>query len=115
MVFASMVYTYILANVTSLLLQTDAKVETYRSRLTSIENFMRSKNVSQKVKELVRAHMQHMFERSDLDERVLEDLPAILRMEIKRAANFHVIQTCDVFNGCSSSLPRVLSSYLRRH
>ena len=83
---ATFVYTYINANITSIFLRLNTRLDHYRTRLKSIDKFLLKNRVSRELRRMVKRHMVHSFDH-DADAAILEQLPLSLRREVLRASH----------------------------
>lgn len=94
-------YTYIIANVTSLVQNIDVARATYQKHLEEVNAFLRAQKVPFSLQERVRDYYSYLWqERKSITERsVIEDLPSSLSMEILMHQNRAVLEKVQVFQG----------------
>ena len=87
-VFAStFVYTYLTANFTSLILRFNSKLEAYRTRLQTVDQYLRRNQVSREVRKRVKRHFRCSLENDQTtDAQLLDQMPHSLRRQLVGSA-----------------------------
>jgi voltage-gated potassium channel len=108
-------YTYIIANVTSLVQNIDVARATYQKHLEEVNAFLRAQKVPIGLQERVRDYYSYLWEqRKSVTERsVIEDLPASLSMEILLHQNRALLEKVELFRGADEVFIRETVQKLR--
>ncbi|MDX1469585.1 MAG: ion transporter [Acidimicrobiia bacterium] len=102
-------YGYIIGNVASLLANIDVLRSRHLSRLETIGNFMRDRQVPRHLQAQVRDYYNYLWEsRAGQQSEMLDDLPAPLRTEIALHLNRNVLRKVPLFSDASEVFLREL-------
>lgn len=67
----SLVYIYVTANFTSMMLRVQQSLEQYRTRVENIDSYLRRNHVRHSLRKLVKQHFRQSFESAGMNDEVL--------------------------------------------
>lgn len=112
---STVMYTFVVAHATTIILRADTRVQEYRNRLEKVDLYLSKCRVSHDLRTLVRQHFRSAFEDRTVDDDViLAQMPRTLRIEVMRDMNFRCIGRCWVFSRCDPLTVKTICSILRR-
>jgi len=108
-------YTYVIANVSSLVSNLDVARAAYQRRLEEVNSYLRSQKIPPHLQERVKDYYSYLWEqkRSVTERTVLEDLPASLSLEILMHQNRSLVERLQVFEGADEVFIREAVQKLR--
>jgi len=114
MMIGSSLYAFIIGSVASLLNGIQAAKNRHWERIESVTEFLRGHQVPHDISLEVRNYYEHMWERyRGVDrERILEDLPAPLRLKVLLDITENILKTVPLFKYCSPLLRDALLNKL---
>jgi len=100
-IFGVGMYTFVIANVSSLVSNLDVARAAYQRHLEEVNAFLRAQKVPSVLQERVRDYYSYLWEkqRSVSGKAVVEDLPPSLSLEILMHQNRGLVEKLDVFQG----------------
>lgn len=108
-------YAYTLAEMTSLLVGQDAKIERYRRGLASVEKYLHARQIDGQTRLLVREHFRSAFENEhDNDDAILAHMPRALRVRVLRSANAKLLRVATLSRGLEEVTLDALASVMGR-
>jgi len=113
-ILISLVYLFVVGNCSALLLKSYQQVDRFRSKLATIDTFLRERRVRPALSKLVRQHVQDSWKEAKLDESFLDQLPRALRNEVLQDMNMRVLLRAPILAGCNSKMLALLCRVLRR-
>ena len=76
----TIVYTYVTANVTAMMLRFYQQLERYRSRVQRVDNYLRRNHVRSRLRKLVREHFRRLYDNENNgNDAMLSEMPLSLR------------------------------------
>ena len=109
MALGAAMYGYIIGNVASLLANIDVLRSRHLTRMETIGNFMRDRQVPRHLQAQVRDYYNYLWDsRAGQQSEMLSDLPAPLRTEIALHLNRNVLRKVPLFSGASEVFLREL-------
>jgi len=115
MLLATLVYTTVIANVTSVLLRQDRQVEQYRMHLEQVEQYLSHRRVRPDLRRLVRKHFQDALSSDPKDDAaLLQQMPRTLRVEVMRDMHYRLLKRCWLFLTCDAQLLKAMCSVMSR-
>jgi ankyrin repeat protein/CRP-like cAMP-binding protein len=112
---ATVVYAYTLAELTSLLVGQDAKIERYRRQLAAVERYLSSRRIDTDTRALVRDHFRAAYENEhENDEAVLSLMPRTLRTRVLRSANKRLLYAACFSQGVDDQALDALAAMMNR-
>ena len=114
-IFGVGMYTYMIANVTSLVQNIDVARATYQKHMEGVNAFLRAHKVPFNLQERVRDYYSYLWQQTkSISERsILEDLPSSLSMEILMHQNRKLIEKVDLFKDADELFIREAVQMLR--
>lgn len=108
-------FSYIIANVSSLISNLDIARSAYQRRLDEVNAYLRSQRIPMELQERVRDYYSYLWEkqRGISASTVLEDIPRGLSQEILMFLNREVVNRVDLFRGASDLFLRESVQLLR--
>ncbi len=108
-------YTYVIANVSSLVSNLDVARAAYQRRMEEINSYLRSQKIPPHLQERVKDYYSYLWEqkRSVTERTVLEDLPSSLSLEILMHQNRGLVERLQVFEGADEVFIREAVQKLR--
>lgn len=108
-------YTYAIANVSSLVSNLDLARAAYQRRMEEVNSFLRTQKIPGSLQERVKDYYSYLWEqkRSVTERTVLEDLPNSLSLEILMHQNRNLVEKLDVFAGADEVFIREAVQKLR--
>jgi len=108
-------YTYAIANVSSLVSNLDLARAAYQRRMEEVNSFLRTQKIPGHLQERVKDYYSYLWEqkRSVTERTVLEDLPASLSLEILMYQNRNLVERLEVFQGADEVFIREAVQRLR--
>ena len=108
-------YTYVIANVSSLVSNLDVARAAYQRRLEEVNSYLRAQKIPPHLQERVKDYYSYLWEqkRSVTERTVLEDLPSSLSLEILMYQNRGLVERLDVFQGADEVFIREAVQKLR--
>jgi ion transport protein/cyclic nucleotide-binding protein len=115
MMLGASMYAFIIGNIASLVSKLDAAKASFWSRIESINQFLRSRQVPASLNKQVREYYEYIWaqHRGVKEELLFDDLPDPLRLEILRHLTKDLIKTVPLFRHASPTLQNVLLMSLR--
>ncbi|KAL1527096.1 hypothetical protein AB1Y20_015779 [Prymnesium parvum] len=113
----NIVFFYIDANLTAIMLSTFRRIEGYRNKLTAILMYLKRNHLSSKLSTLVFEHCQRTYEEGDVsnkEELLLEQLPLTLSREVRHEKNIRTLRRAPLFFGCDRAVLRMLAGRMRQ-
>ena len=114
-IFGVGMYTYMIANVTSLVQNIDVARATYQKHMEGVNAFLRAQKVPFNLQERVRDYYSYLWQQTkSISERsIIEDLPSSLSMEILMHQNRKLIEKVDLFKDSDELFIREAVQMLR--
>ena len=108
-------YTYVIANVTSLVANLDVARAAYQRHMEEVNSYLRAQKVSPELQERVRDYYSYLWEqkKSITSRTVVEDLPQSLSLEILMHQNRTLVEKVEVFKGADEVFIREAVQRLR--
>ena len=116
MLVVSLVYIWVTANFTSMMLRVYQNLEKYRQRVTQVDSYLRRHRVRASLCRLVRQHIKQAYENAGRDDdALLRELPRSLRRELMIDINMRTLRRAPFFLGCDpgDDLARLLEPNAR--
>ena len=112
---ATLLYIYITANFTSMMIRVYQNLEKYRVRVAHVESYLKRHRVRASLCRLVRQHVKASYENAGRDDdALLRELPRSLRRELMIDINMRTLRTAPIFLGCDSAMISLVCSMLTR-
>lgn len=115
MMFGVAVYGYVIANISTLLVNKDEAKARYVSKIEELNAFFTDKCLPYELQEKIRDYYNHLWQSSlghDENE-ILNDLPPTLRTEVALFLNHDIIQKVPLFRNAHEDFIRELAAQLR--
>lgn len=114
-IFGVGMYTYVIANVSSLVANLDVARAAYQRHMEEVNAYLRAQKVPQALQERVRDYYSYLWEqkKSITTRTVLEDLPSSLSLEILMHQNRGLLEKVAVFQGADEFFIREAVQRLR--
>jgi len=114
-IFGVGMYTFVIANVSSLVSNLDVARTTYQRHLDEVNAYLRAQKVPAELQERVRDYYSYLWEqkRSVAQRSVIEDLPPSLSLEILLHQNRSLVEKVGVFEGADEVFVREAVQRLR--
>jgi voltage-gated potassium channel len=108
-------YTYVIANVTSLVSNLDVARSAYQRHMEEVNSYLRAQKVPFELQERVRDYYSYLWEqkKSITSRTVVEDLPPSLSLEILMHQNRTLLEKVEVFQGADEVFIREAVQKLR--
>eukprot|EP01060_Flectonema_neradi_P039616 TRINITY_DN8796_c1_g1_i1.p1 TRINITY_DN8796_c1_g1~~TRINITY_DN8796_c1_g1_i1.p1 ORF type:complete len:520 (+),score=65.76 TRINITY_DN8796_c1_g1_i1:45-1604(+) len=109
------VYVHVIGTVSSLVANLDATSEAHRTKMDTINDWMRYRRLPADIQHRVKAYYDYMWEtRKGVDERtLLSDLPTYLRLELSEFVNKDIIQKVPLFKDVSKAFMNAVILHLQ--
>ena len=111
-------FTFVVGNVTSMLMRSDVSTMQYRLKLAGMERYLRRNRVRLELRRRVRSHFVHAFtnaaEAAAVDDGVLGELPSALKVEVLRDMNLRLLRRVPMFFRVDVSLLATVCVMVRR-
>ncbi len=108
-------YTYVIANVTSLVANLDVARAAYQRHMEEVNSYLRTQKIPSDLQERVRDYYSYLWEqkKSITSRTVVEDLPQSLSLEILMHQNRNLVEKVEVFKGADEVFIREAVQKLR--
>lgn len=115
MLVSTVVYAYTLAEMTSLLIGQDAKIERYRRKLASVEKYLSKRRIDVDTRVLVRQHFKSAYENEDdNDDEIIGHMPRALRQRVLLSANAKLLSSAAFTIGVDTTVTDALAAAMGR-
>lgn len=112
---ATLLYIWITANFTSMMIKVYQNLEKYRLRVSHVESYLKKHRVRATLCRLVRQHLKQAYENAGRDDdTLLRELPRSLRRELMIDINMRTLRMAPIFVGVDRSLVSMVCSMLTR-
>ena len=109
------VYVHVIGTVSSLVANLEATSEAHRTKMDTINDWMKYRRLPADIQTRVKAYYDYMWEtRKGVDERtLLSDLPTYLRLELSEFVNKDIIQKVPLFKDVSKAFMNAVILHLQ--
>jgi len=111
---STLMYSAIIANMSTLLLSTDSTWNDHRRRVEVLKAFMRHRKLPNRLRQRIQNYMDYIWAtQKGIDEaQILKDLPDTLQKQVTLFCAQHVIEKVPLFRGCSPDVSASIISCL---
>ena len=114
-VIASVLYIWMTANFTTMMLRVYKNLEDYRIRISQVESYLKRYRVRPSLARLVRQHVRQAHENAGKDDDVIiQQLPRSLRRELMIDINMRTLRRAPFFVGSDHHMVSMVCSMLSR-
>ena len=111
----TVVYTYITANITAMMLRFYQQLERYRSRVQRVDNYLRRNHVRSRLRKLVREHFRRLYDNElNGNDSMLSEMPLSLRREVSKDIMMPILRQAPIFYGVDYALLCLLCGAMQR-
>ncbi len=114
---ASIVFIYVNANCTSLMLKLNQRLEQYRTRLQGVDVYLKRNQVSKEVQRSVKRHFRKSFDEDQINSdshAVLDAMPRYLRRTVLQDIHMRTLRRAPLFVGVDKEMIAQVCAVVRR-